>query len=189
MENKIKLVVDAGHGGTDTGAVANGLTESVLNLKVALYVKEYLLAYSEFIEVKLSRDSNITTSLQARVDLANKWGADYIISIHHNAGRGDGAEIIHSIHAQVGKPLAQEIMVEFEKTGQNSRKIYSRVSEKANKDYYAIIRNTKGTCVITEYAFLDSADHEAVDTEQELKTEAKAIVLGFINHLKREGKL
>lgn len=181
----MKIVISAGHGGNDSGAVANGFIEKVLNLKVALYVKEYLLKNG--FEVKLIREDDTYVSLADRVKQANTYNADYYIDIHHNAGGGDGAEVIHSIHYGKGTELAICIAKEFEKTGQNIRRIFSRKTSAGTGDYYYVIRNTKMTAVICEYAFLDNpADAQAIDTDEELMTQAKAIVKGLCNYLGKD---
>jgi len=79
------IVIDAGHGGKDTGAVApNGLREKDIVLDVALkvgaYVKENL-----GVHVIYTRDSDEFISLQGRGHLANKAGAKLFVSIHANA--------------------------------------------------------------------------------------------------------
>ena len=47
--------------------------------------------------------------------MSNDWGADVFLSIHHNAGGGDGYELIHSIYAGEGLELSEFIGLEFDK--------------------------------------------------------------------------
>ena len=80
----MKIFIDAGHGGSNPGAVGpNGLKESDVNLDVALRLGRLLS--SRNYEVKYSRISNINIGLRERATLANQWGADYFISIHCNS--------------------------------------------------------------------------------------------------------
>jgi len=181
---KKKIFIDPGHGGSDPGAQANGLVEKQLNLTVALKVKELLLARG--FDVKLSRESDVYLSLTERCNLANNWGADYFISIHHNAGGGDGWEIIHTIHTHQseGDELAEAIGKEFTKTGQNKRRIFSQESQNyPGQDYFTVIQKTKMPAIITEYAFLDSDDYKAVDSIEKLYREAQAIADGLCDYL------
>lgn len=171
----MKVFIDPGHGGADTGAVANGIQEKVINLVVAKKVRELL--QQSGIEVMMSRETDVDVGLSERCKMANQWGADYFISIHHNAGGGDGYEVIHSIYHGKGEQLAQAVGKEFDKTGQNCRRIFSRQGQ--NGDYYCVIRETAMPAIITEYAFLDTKDVEAVDTTEELYIEATAIARGF----------
>ena len=179
-----KIFIDPGHGGSDPGAQANGLVEKQLNLTVSLKLKELLLARG--FDVKLSRESDISVSLTERCNMANSWGADYFISVHHNAGGGDGWEIIHTIHTtkSEGDELAEAIGKEFSKTGQNKRRIFSLESKNyLGQDYYTVIQKTNMAAIITEYAFLDSNDYEAVDSIEKLYKEAEAIADGLCNYL------
>lgn len=84
-----KVVIDAGHGGTDPGALGmdeNGkviLQEKAPNLAIALSVQKLLK--EEGVTVIMTRMGDTLPSLQARADLANQMGADLFVSIHHNS--------------------------------------------------------------------------------------------------------
>jgi N-acetylmuramoyl-L-alanine amidase len=78
-----RIVIDPGHGGVQTGAIADsGLTEKEVTLDVALRLRR-LLADSPF-EVLLTRDSDKTLALEKRVEFANTNSADLFVSIHVN---------------------------------------------------------------------------------------------------------
>lgn len=176
-----KIFIDIGHGGSDPGALAiNGLKEKDINLLVGLELKR-LLVLNGF-EVKCSREKDINLTITERANLANVFKADLVISVHHNAGGGDGYEIIHSIK-NTGKQVSDLIGKEFELLGQNKRRIFSKESEKfPGLDWYGIIRYTKAIAIITEYAFLDSVDIEIVDEIHEQKKEALAIAKGVCKY-------
>ena len=81
-----KVVLDAGHGGNDPGAIGkNGLREKDVNLDVAKKLSAYLKA--EGVATVLTRSSDNFIPLSTRVSIANKSGADLFISIHSNANR------------------------------------------------------------------------------------------------------
>ncbi len=89
----IKIYIDQGHNpeAPNGGAEGNGLREQDITYRVGIALAELLRANGSY-EVRLSRPtattslgSSNTTSLRARVDDANAWGADYFISIHTNA--------------------------------------------------------------------------------------------------------
>ncbi|MFH1199313.1 MAG: N-acetylmuramoyl-L-alanine amidase [Candidatus Omnitrophota bacterium] len=81
-----KIVVDAGHGGDDPGAIGRtGLREKDVNLDIAKRLTKLLKA--EGAQVMMTRSSDNFISLQGRVDTANKFGADIFLSIHSNANR------------------------------------------------------------------------------------------------------
>ena len=86
-----RIVVDAGHGGSDPGAVSGNLRESDFNLKAALYM------YNRFKElgvpVTITRDTDRTLTRSERLNtMRNSFGTDanvIILSNHINAGGGD----------------------------------------------------------------------------------------------------
>lgn len=79
-----KVVIDAGHGGNDPGAIGRGgLKEKDVNLDVAKRLS--LLLQAAGVQTVLSRASDRFIPLSIRVDIANKSGADLFISIHSNA--------------------------------------------------------------------------------------------------------
>lgn len=180
---KIKIFLDFGHGGSDWGANKFGLIEKVMNLITGLECKEVLENYD--IEVMTSRDIDKTVSLAERVRLANNWGANYFVSIHYNAGGGDGVESIHSIYMGKGEQLAKAVVSSINKyTGQNlrPRATYSKVGSD-KKDYYYVIKYTKMNAIIVEGGFIDSEDRYLFDTPEEQRAMGKAIAYGILNHL------
>jgi N-acetylmuramoyl-L-alanine amidase len=81
-----RIVIDAGHGGHDPGAKANGLTESELTLDIALRLRK-LLEKQPGVEVVMTRATNVFIPLEERTRIANREGADLFLSIHANASR------------------------------------------------------------------------------------------------------
>jgi len=80
-----KIFLDPGHGGEDrhNKGKLDIVVEADVNLKVGLYLREYLQKAGA--EVLMSRDKDATVPLKLRSELANNSGADVFISIHHNA--------------------------------------------------------------------------------------------------------
>lgn len=170
----MKIFIDVGHGGSDSGAINSVVKEKEINLNVGLKLAE-LLRYNGF-EVKMCRDIDAYIDLNVRVDMANSWGADLYISVHHNAGGGDGYEVYHSIYLGKGKTLAGYVSDEFKALGQNYRFVGFRESGTTKgTDYYYVIKYTNMPAIITEYAFIDTIDYNAIDTQQEQINEAYAI--------------
>ena len=102
-----KVVIDAGHGGSDPGTSGNGIVEKDYTLKISEYMKK---RFDELgIESSLTRDSDISLDATARPKRAQSFygtGNDVIlVSNHINAGGGDGAEIIYALRnrAQNGR--------------------------------------------------------------------------------------
>jgi len=178
--NSYKIMIDAGHGGKDNGASNTVATEKVLNLKVANYLKE-MLEFNDF-TVGMTRTSDVFVELSQRSAMANNFNANFMVAIHHNAGRGIGYEVIHSIIGGEGLKLAQEICGQFKNISQvQHRGAYSRQGK--NGDYYAVIRASKMPTVITEFAFMDSDDFHNINSDDKLKNEAIAIGKAICNVL------
>ena len=96
----IKIYIDQGHNpeNPNAGAVGNGLREQDITYRVGQELATLLRADPDY-EVRLSRPmpttalgSSNSTSLRARVEDANAWGADYFISIHTNGSTDPGAK-------------------------------------------------------------------------------------------------
>ena len=90
-----RIVLDAGHGGHDPGARANGVNEAELVLDVTLRLRE-LLDKQPGIEVTLTRDTDEFIPLEERTEIANRRGADLFLSIHANASRNPRARGIET---------------------------------------------------------------------------------------------
>lgn len=174
-----KVYLDPGHGGSDPGAVKY-VTEKHANLTMGLACREYLVAHG--IDVKMSRTSDTGTSITNMANSANSWGADIVVSIHNNAGGGDGFEIYHSIVGGKGKTLASNIEAEVKKIGQNSRGLKTKKNS-SGSDYFGMIRLTNAPCVICEGAFVDNPnDATQIDTIVEQKEFGYAYARGILKY-------
>lgn len=85
-----RIVIDAGHGGHDPGAKANGVTEAEVALDVALRLQKLLEKEPGF-EVVMTRTTDVFIPLEERTNIANREGADLFLSIHANAARNTNA--------------------------------------------------------------------------------------------------
>jgi len=82
---KWRVVLDAGHGGHDPGAIGkNGLMEKNMTLKIALELARKLRKNPDF-EVHLTRDKDVYLTLEERTLIANRYSADLFLSVHVNA--------------------------------------------------------------------------------------------------------
>lgn len=161
MKNKVKLIIDPGHGGLDNGATAvDGSKEKGWNLEISEY------QYRRFLELGLKDDEILMTrtkdeyvSLTERTNFIKKHNPILCISNHNNASNGKayGAETIHSIHND-GK-LGLSILNGFKyDCKQKIRRNFSKKND-SGKDWYHMNRNSGNVTVYTiEYAFLDNID-------------------------------
>ncbi|KAB2337753.1 N-acetylmuramoyl-L-alanine amidase [Cytobacillus depressus] len=150
----INIFIDPGHGGTDPGAVGNGLLEKVLTLTISKRIRDILTQY-ENVLVKLSREDDQTLSLKQRTDMANAWGADYLLSVHINAGGGTGYEDF--IYPGLGGATAvfqnaihEEIMKQVD--------FFDRGKKQAN---FHMLRESKMPALLTENGFIDNSSDAA----------------------------
>lgn len=169
-----KVFLSAGHGGSDPGAVGNGLREKDINLQIMLACKAELERHGVVVVCSRVKDEN--DPVQQEVREANASGADIAWSIHTNAGGGDGSESFYYKGNANGKRLAELCEKHTKALGQNSRGV------KTNNLMFT--RETTMTAVLSECAFIDkSADITVVDTVAEQKkfgvAYAKAILEYF----------
>lgn len=176
-----KVFVGVGHGGSDSGAVANGLKEKDLNLEIA---KECALTLQRHgVTVLLSRTKDENDTLNEEIKECNKFNPDLAIDIHNNAGGGDGVEAFYHYGGGLSKTLAENVLAEIVKIGQNSRGAKTRRNA-LGKDYYGFIRQTKAPAVIVECAFIDNKkDIAIIDTVAEQKKMGIAVAKGILKTL------
>jgi N-acetylmuramoyl-L-alanine amidase len=135
------------------------------------------------VAVKMSRTKDENDPLSEEIRECNAFGPDLAVSIHNNAGGGDGAEVFHHHGGGKGKALAENILAEIVKVGQNSRGAKVRKNA-SGKDYYGFIRETSCPAVIVECAFVDNAtDLQILSTEDKRKAMGVAIAKGILKSL------
>lgn len=174
----MKVFIGVGHGGSDPGAVANNTKEKDLNLSIALACRDVLEKHG--VEVRMSRTKDENDPLSEEIKECNAYGPDLAVEIHNNAGGGDGGEVFYSHLGGKGKTLAENILAEIVKVGQNSRGIKTRVNSQG-KDYYGFIRQTSCPAVIVECAFVDNAqDLKILATEGDRQKMGEAIAKGVL---------
>ena len=176
-----KIFIGVGHGGNDPGAVVGSLKEKDINLVIATEV--YNVLHRHGVTVQMSRVKDDNESLAEKIAEANKFDPTLALDIHNNAGGGDGAEVFHHYGGGKGKTLAENILSEIVKIGQNSRGAKTKKNENGY-DYFAFIRETKCPSVIVECAFLDNkTDVQIIDTVSEQKAMGIAIAKGVLRTL------
>lgn len=172
----VKIYIDPGHGGSDSGAVGNGLKEKDVTLAIATRVNNMLVNEYSNVTVRMSRTGDQTVSLTQRTNDANEWGAEFYMSIHINAGGGNGyedyihrnlsnststANIRNVIHAEVVK------LIDMPNRG------------KKKADFH-VLRETRMHAILTENGFIDN-----VSNATKMKTNAwlDKVARGHVNGL------
>lgn len=179
-----KVIIDPGHGGTDSGATGNNLLEKDYNLLISKYMYDRFKQLG--VPVAITRDSDTTLSPTDRVNtILNKFGnsSDVIlISNHVNSGGGEGAEVIYALRNR--DTLARRILENIGAAGQETRKYYQRrLPSDTSKDYYFIHRNTGNLePLIVEYGFID--DTKDVEfLKENYKELAEAVISAVANYI------
>lgn len=181
----VRVVIDPGHGGSDPGAVANGLIEKQLNLIVGLRLRELLeldtadtSGGGEW-EVRMTRESDVTVSLSGRSSFANNWPADRFVSIHHNAfssSAANGTETFSfsngTLSAAMRDRLQEELLIAL---GLNDRG-----AKTAN---FHVLRETNMPAALTEGGFLTSPiDSSVLSNASALEASAFAHLFALQRH-------
>ncbi len=203
---KYVIVLDPGHGGTDSGAEnQNGISsesESKLTLKIANYVKQELEKSSQFV-VYMTRTHDSYVGLSERVNYAASKNADILVSLHLNSAdskTANGAEILvprtgryNSKVAENAGQLAQDILKKLVSLGLYNRGLVYRDSASGTKypdgstaDYYAIVRQGLQAgipSIIVEHAFISSTvDAKFLDSEADLQKIGRADAEGIAQY-------
>lgn len=170
-----KVFLSAGHGGSDPGAVANGLKEKTINLNTLLACRDELKRYGVTVVCSRTKDENDPVAQEVKE--ANESGADLAVSFHANAGGGDGFEAFYHTSNSNMKKLAKLAEKHIKNLGQNSRGIKS-----GNHLYF--IKHTTMPAVLFESFFVDnSTDKKIGDTKAEQKKFGVAYAKAILEYL------
>lgn len=164
------VVLDPGHGGSDSGATYNGLLEKDVNLRVASVCKAELEQYAG-VKVYMTRYDDTYVGLEERVNIAQSLAADVFISIHMNSGGGNGVEVWYPNAnyrpdiSDIGYKLSGSILKNIVSLGMRDRGLKIRNSSSGSTypdgsvaDYYSVIHNSKRRGfpgIIVEHGFID----------------------------------
>ncbi|WP_367949326.1 N-acetylmuramoyl-L-alanine amidase [Bacillus sp. FJAT-29790] len=151
----VKLFIDPGHGGTDSGAVGNGLQEKNLTLQICKRIRDMLTDF-ENAQVKLSRETDETVSLNQRTEMANTWGADFFLSVHINATPGGFGYEDHIYPGSGGVTVANQNIIHEEVVKQVD--FHDRGEKQSN---FHVLRESKMPALLTENGFIDNAGDAA----------------------------
>ena len=177
MNNDVKIVIDAGHGGSDPGASGNGILEKDYALKIADYLNNRFKELG--VSSVLVRSTDETLTPNERVNRILSFYGNrpdvLVISNHLNAGGGEGAEVIYALRNN--DTLSKLILNNLGEEGQLIRKAYQRRLPSDNtKDYYFMHRNTGLTePIIVEYGFVDNV-RDAQKIKDNYQKYAEAVV-------------
>lgn len=184
-KTNFKIVLDAGHGGSDSGAVGiTGINEKDVALAITLKVGNILAKNGvEPIYTRVSDNIdwpiNTAENLQARCDISNTAKPNYFICIHANSGvaTASGIETYYFNGSAASVKLAQAVQTELIKeTGRKDRGIKT-------ENFY-VLRNTDATSILIETGFLSNSEEEKLLASEEYQQRlAKAISTAILKSL------
>ncbi|MFP7494465.1 N-acetylmuramoyl-L-alanine amidase [Terribacillus saccharophilus] len=145
------IAIDAGHGGKDSGAAANGILEKNVVLPIAQKTEAKLEAQGA--DVIMTRSDDTFVELEDRAAAANAAGADIFVSIHANASSAtsaSGSEVYYYPGSSSGQSLAASVQDNLvNQLGSQDRGIKS--------SDFNVLRNTSMPAVLTEIGFVTNA--------------------------------
>lgn len=147
-----KVFVDAGHGGSDPGALGFGYRESDINLQIAKKVEAKLK--DKGIDVKMTRTTDTYYSLSERAKMANDYAADAFISIHQNSAdveSGNGVETYYNRNREEDKPLSNDIQ-------KNIIKQTSAKDRGVKNAGFVVLKETNMTAALAECGFISNKE-------------------------------
>lgn len=196
VENVPVIIIDAGHGGEDGGAVGiDGTAEKDLNLSISLKLNEILSAMGYQTRMVRTTDTSIhnadadtvrerkVSDIHNRAAIMNEYENCIYVSIHQNKYSGSsiwGAQTFYSPNNEESKELAQLIQASIANNVQLDNK---RVIKQSGTNIYVLYNATK-PAVMVECGFVSNANElEQLKDEEYQNKMAFAISNGIINYL------
>ena len=176
-----KVVIDPGHGGSDSGAIGGGVYEKTLNLDVAKKIQEILMKKNVYVYMTRTKDD--TLSLEDRVNFSNEINPDIFVSIHTNSTvqedtfglethyyKDESLELAHAIHGN----MASE---------KNLNK-WDTKDRGVIKSCFYVINHTEVPSVLIEMGFISNLDERARLLKKSYKEDiATSIANGILEYL------
>lgn len=174
--SKYLVVVDAGHGGYDPGAIGSVTQEKDLALNASLKLKKALEL--EGFKVYMTREEDVFVGLRDRAEIANSLNADVFVSVHMNSFTNPSANGIETLYASDslsgGYGLAKEVQ------GELMDAISAKNRGVIKRPLLAVLRYTNMPAVLVELGFVSNPNEEAkLRTDSYMDTAASAIVRGI----------
>lgn len=193
-QNRPVIVIDAGHGGEDGGAVANNVIEKDINLKIAQDLSDMLI--SNGFEVVMTRrdDKSINTSgetlrerkvsdMKNRLKIFDSSNNNVVVSIHQNKftdSKYSGTQIFYSPNNADSALLAESIRESVVTLIQPQN---DRACKQAGNEIY-LLYNTKSPAVIVECGFLSNKNESnLLNNNDYQKQVAWSIFFGILSYI------
>ncbi|MCE2929997.1 MAG: N-acetylmuramoyl-L-alanine amidase [Vampirovibrionales bacterium] len=175
------VVLDAGHGGKDAGAMRNGIMEKNLNLSVALKLRKELQARGYV--VYMTRSSDTFLSLKEITQVAASYNPHIFISVHHNSSNSSAIYGLETYYYHAfSLSLAQAV---------HTKQVQSLavVDRGVRKNQFYVINHTSVPSILCELGYVSNPNElKVLNTELRQRQQAKAIADGVDAYFKRNGR-
>lgn len=180
ISNLFKVVIDAGHGGSDVGATRNNVFEKDINLKVSKMVEKELKKKN--VKVYMVRDKDKTVSLAERCEYSNDKKPDIFVSIHANASLNDET---YGIETHWWKNDSIKLAEQVHKQMKKNIKKWDTIDRGLFKSQFYVINHTDAPAILCEIGFISNRKerNELIKTNRQEEI-AEAIADGIYNYLK-----
>lgn len=179
-----KVVIDAGHGGADSGAIGGGIYEKDLNLDVAKMVQEKLMKKNIYVYMTRTKDETLT--LEDRVNYSNEINPDIFVSIHTNSTvKEDSYGLETHYFKDNSYKLAQTVHGEF--ASYKNLKKWETIDRGVIKSRFYVINHTEAPAILIEMGFISNLDERSKLIKKGRKEDiAESIVDGILEYLKKK---
>lgn len=182
------VVLDAGHGGSDSGAVSGGRREKDYALRTTLAASSALRAKGY--NVVLTRSNDTYLSLGTRTAISNEVKPKLFTSIHYNSynGSANGTEVYYNVKDKNGgltKTTASNVLKRIVNTfGFSNRGIKAKANN-SGTDYYYVLRHNNYPSILIECAFIDSTkDMNKLSSDASVNNLGNQIATGIAESIK-----
>ncbi len=185
------VIVDAGHGGHDGGAVANGLIEKNLSLTLARQVRGHLEAAG--VRVRMTREKDRFLELEERCQIATEANADAFVSVHLNTSPASEVQGLETYYASNQSLLARPAKSKGKPSGETLAQIIQRRASEATKaedrgikdSQLIVVMRTPCPAALVECGFLTHTEEARRLSKGEYQAKlTKGIADGVVEFLK-----
>lgn len=183
VKNRI-IVLDAGHGGKDVGAVNGSTTEKAIVLKVTTLVKEKLAADGAI--VQMTRMDDTYPSLDDRIQFAKSKYGEMFVSIHVNSAENksaSGTETYYSVSSNVNEKEDQVLATNINNLIVKNANMRDRGVKRAD---FKVIKGVTFPAVLVELGFIkNDQDHAKLVDDKYVEIFANSIYQGIVDYYAR----
>ena len=181
--NEINIVIDAGHGGHDTGALTTGVTEKDITNAICNKIKA--LNTNANIKLHFTRNDDSFVSLQERVDFINAINPDLVLSLHvynNNSLKNDAYGFEIFIPQNPKNDQAKSLALNLETIFTESLPLKNRG---INTAPFFLLKKSEAPTMILEMGFLSNKNDKEYITSEEGQNQIAETILKFISSVKK----